>query len=75
MKSYFMGVLALIIAYYTYGKYLEKNFGVDERKTPALSNLDGVDFVPMNWFKSFLVQFLNIAGLGPITGAVAGAMW
>lgn len=75
MKSYFMGVLALIIAYYTYGKYLEKNFGVDERETPALSKGDGVDFVPMNWFKSLLVQFLNIAGLGPITGAVAGAMW
>jgi carbon starvation protein CstA len=75
MKSYFMGILILVVAYYTYGKYLEKNFEIDERDTPALSKADGVDFVQMNWFKSFLVQFLNIAGLGPITGAVAGAMW
>ncbi|WP_297433887.1 aromatic amino acid transport family protein [uncultured Cetobacterium sp.] len=75
MKSYFMGVVILIIAYLTYGKYLEKNFNIDNRETPALSKADGVDFVQMNWIKSFLVQFLNIAGLGPITGAVAGAMW
>ncbi len=75
MKSYFMGVIILIVAYYTYGKYLEKNFGIDERETPAISKADGVDFVQMNWFKSLLIQFLNIAGLGPITGAVAGAMW
>ncbi|MGL4898092.1 MAG: carbon starvation CstA family protein, partial [Cetobacterium sp.] len=75
MKSYFIGVVILIVAYLTYGKYLEKNFGVDNRETPALLKADGVDFVQMNWIKSFLVQFLNIAGLGPITGAVAGAMW
>lgn len=59
----------------TYGKYLERNFAIDDRETPALAKADGVDFVQMNWIKSFLVQFLNIAGLGPITGAVAGAMW
>ncbi len=75
MKSYFLGVFILIIAYYTYGKYLEKNFEIDERETPAISKADGVDFVGINWVKSFLIQFLNIAGLGPITGAVAGAMW
>ena len=75
MKSYFIGVVILIVAYLTYGKYLEKNFGIDNRETPALLKADGVDFVEMNWIKSFLVQFLNIAGLGPITGAVAGAMW
>lgn len=59
MKSYFMGVIILIVAYYTYGKYLEKNFGIDERETPAISKADGVDFVQMNWFKSLLIQFLN----------------
>lgn len=75
MKSYFLGVFILIVAYFTYGKYLEKNFKVDDRETPASKKADGVDFVPMNWFKNFLVQFLNIAGLGPITGAIAGAMW
>ncbi|MCQ8211336.1 carbon starvation protein A [Cetobacterium somerae] len=75
MKSYFLGVFILIVAYCSYGKYLEKNFEIDERETPAFSKADGVDFVQMNYIKSFLVQFLNIAGLGPITGAVAGAMW
>ena len=75
MKSYFLGVVILVIGYYTYGKYLERNFEIDNRETPAFSKADGVDFVQMNWIKSFLVQFLNIAGLGPITGAVAGAMW
>ncbi len=75
MKSYIMGVVILIVAYLTYGKYLERNFAIDDRETPALAKADGVDFVQMNWIKSFLVQFLNIAGLGPITGAVAGAMW
>ena len=75
MKSYFLGVVILVIGYYTYGKYLERNFEIDNRETPAFSKADGVDFVQMNWIKSFLVQFLSIAGLGPITGAVAGAMW
>ncbi|MGL4307609.1 MAG: carbon starvation CstA family protein [Cetobacterium sp.] len=75
MKSYFLGVVILFLGYFTYGKYLEKNFGVDSRLTPAKELEDGVDFVSLSWWKNLLVQFLNIAGLGPITGAVAGAMW
>lgn len=59
-----------------YGKFVEKVFVIDAgRPTPAISQPDGVDFVPMKWSKIFLIQFLNIAGLGPIFGAIAGAVW
>lgn len=76
MVSFVLSVAALILGYVFYGKHVEKVFGVEpERKTPALTMADGVDYVPMKWGKIFLIQFLNIAGLGPIFGAVAGAMW
>lgn len=59
-----------------YGKLAERIFGADpSRETPAISMADGIDYVPMPKWKTFLIQFLNIAGLGPIFGAVAGAMW
>src|SRR5690606_26758601 len=45
------------------------------RATPATSLSDGVDYVPMPWWRVLLIQFLNIAGLGPIFGAIAGALW
>ncbi|WP_187260627.1 carbon starvation CstA family protein [Pontibacter beigongshangensis] len=76
MISFFCSVLALILGYLLYSKFLEKIVGVvPERKTPALTMADGVDYVPLPVWKIFLIQFLNIAGLGPIFGAVAGAMW
>lgn len=75
MYSYFISVAMLISAYFIYGKYLEKNFGVDSRDTPVTTMNDGVDYVEINWKKALLIQFLNIAGLGPVTGAIAGAMW
>ncbi|MFT2007603.1 carbon starvation protein A [Pontibacter sp. 13R65] len=76
MISFFASVLALILGYLLYSKFLEKIVGVvSERKTPALTMPDGVDYVPLPVWKIFLIQFLNIAGLGPIFGAVAGAMW
>ncbi len=76
MITFIISVIALIIGYLFYSKLVEKVFVIDKNKiTPAYSKQDGVDYVPMNWWKIFLIQFLNIAGLGPIFGAVAGAMW
>ena len=76
MISFLLSIVALILGYVFYGKFVEKIFGMDEnRKTPAVTMKDGVDYVPIAWKKAFLVQFLNIAGLGPIFGAVAGALW
>ncbi len=76
MFTFFISVALLITSYFTYAKYLEKVFGVDENLiTPANRYTDNVDYVPMKWYKAYLIQFLNIAGLGPIFGAVAGAMW
>lgn len=76
MITFFLAVIMLILGYLFYGKFIEKVFGIDpSKKTPAHEMADGVDYVPLNWKKVFLVQFLNIAGLGPIFGAVAGALW
>ncbi|MCX7696585.1 MAG: carbon starvation protein A [Bacteroidales bacterium] len=76
MVSFFLALSLLIIGYFVYGRLMEKIFGVDEKLlTPAIRLKDGVDYVPLSWPRSFLIQFLNIAGLGPIFGAVAGAMW
>lgn len=76
MISLILSILALIIGYFVLSNLSEKIFGVDKnRKTPAITMADGVDFVPLPVWKIFLIQFLNIAGLGPIFGAVAGAMW
>jgi len=76
MITFIVSVLALILGYIFYGKLVERIFGIDKsRPTPALTMADGVDFVPLKWPKIFLIQFLNIAGLGPIFGAIAGAMW
>ncbi len=76
MISFLLSIAALILGYVFYGKFVEKIFGADEsRKTPAITQNDGVDFVEMDWKRVFLIQFLNIAGLGPIFGAIAGALW
>ncbi len=76
MISFLLSIAALILGYVIYGKFVEKIFGADEsRKTPAITQNDGVDFVEMDWKRVFLIQFLNIAGLGPIFGAIAGALW
>ncbi len=76
MITFVSAILLLIAGYVIYGAFVEKIFGVDaERATPATTMADGVDFVPMKWGRIFLIQFLNIAGLGPIFGAVAGALW
>lgn len=75
MISFFVAVGALIIGYFTWGKIVEKNFGVDDRTTPAYELKDDVDYVPMPTWKVFLIQLLNIAGTGPIFGALAGALF
>jgi len=76
MVSFILAIIALIAGYFIYGTIVEKAFGADESIiTPAVRLADGVDFVEMPAWKIFLIQFLNIAGLGPIFGAIAGAMW
>lgn len=76
MITFIIGVVMLIVGYFTYGVFMERVFGADSRKpTPAITMPDGVDFVPLKWHKIFLIQFLNIAGLGPIFGAVMGAVY
>ncbi len=73
MVSLLLSFAALIVAYHTFSKKVEKIFGPDDRKTPAYRLGDGVDFVPMKQGKAFLVELLNIAGTGPIFGALMGA--
>ncbi len=76
MISFIGSIILLIAGYFTYGKFVEKTFGIDDnRPTPATTMEDGVDYVPMKWRKIFLIQFLNIAGLGPIFGAIQGALF
>ncbi len=74
MISFTICLLVLIAGYFVYGRYVEKIFGPDrDRKTPALTKADGVDYMPLPTWKIFMIQFLNIAGLGPIFGAIMGA--
>ena len=74
MISFLLCILALILGYTLYGKFVDKVFGPDpNRPTPAVSKADGVDFIPMPTWKVFMIQFLNIAGTGPIFGAIMGA--
>ncbi|UJH67056.1 carbon starvation protein A [Allomuricauda sp. SCSIO 65647] len=76
MISFLISIGILVIGYFTYGKFMERVFGVDKnRDTPAIRLHDDVDFVPLPTWRIFLIQFLNIAGLGPIFGAIAGAMF
>lgn len=75
MFSLLGSIAVLIIGYFTYGKFVEKVFVPDDRKTPAYTENDGVDFVPLKLWKSYLIQLLNIAGTGPIFGALMGAVF
>ena len=73
MISFTLSLLALILGYILYGRFVEKVFGPDNRKTPAIAKADGLDFVVLPNWKVFMIQFLNIAGTGPIFGAIMGA--
>ncbi len=76
MITFAVCFLLLAVSYFTYGKYLEKVFGADPgRAVPSRRCFDGVDYVPLPRWKTFLIQLLNIAGLGPIFGAVLGATY
>lgn len=76
MYSFIICFLALVASYFVYGKVVERVAGVDEtQETPAYRLQDGVDYIPMSQIKNFLVHFLNIAGLGPIFGAIQGALF
>ena len=74
MFTFIISLLALIAGYFLYGKLVERVFGPDKsRPVPAVEKADGVDFIAMPSWKVFMVQFLNIAGTGPIFGAIMGA--
>lgn len=74
MFSFIISVAALIVGYFVYGRIIERVIGPDPtRTTPAVANSDGVDFISMPTWKVFMIQFLNIAGTGPIFGAIMGA--
>ena len=75
MISFLIAVVLLIAGYFLYGRIIEKNFGPDGRETPAVTVNDGVDYVPMPLWKVYLIQLLNIAGTGPIFGALSGALF
>lgn len=75
MITFTLALVLLILGYFTYGAIVNKIFGPDDRKTPALTKTDGVDYVPLPTWKIFMIQFLNIAGLGPIFGAIMGAQF
>ncbi len=74
MITFTLALLVLIAGYFVYGKFVEKIFKPDpNRITPAYAKEDGVDYIPMPAWRIFMIQFLNIAGLGPIFGAIMGA--
>lgn len=76
MITFFVAVALLVLGYLFYGRFVDRFFGSDpERQTPAISMRDDVDYKPMPTWKIFVIQFLNIAGLGPIFGAILGAAY
>ena len=75
MVTFLVALCALIVGYFVYGKIVDNVFGPTDAKTPALVHNDGVDYIPLPTWKVFLIQLLNIAGLGPIFGALGGAIW
>ena len=76
MITFLICLTILIVGYFTYGKIVNKIIGPDDSfETPAMRMADGVDYVELPWWKVLLTQFLNIAGVGPIFGAISGAMF
>ena len=75
MISFLLCLITLAIGYLFYSKYAQKTFGADNRLTPAVEINNGIDFVPMKGWRIFLIQLLNIAGLGPILGVLNGALF
>ncbi len=75
MITFFVCLALLLIGYATYGAFVEKVFHPDDRETPCTRLEDGIDYTPIAPWRAFLIQLLNIAGLGPIFGALSGAIW
>ncbi|MBO7049231.1 MAG: carbon starvation protein A [Bacteroidaceae bacterium] len=74
MVTFVIALIVLVLGYVFYGKFIERLFGADpKRDVPAKSMADGVDYIAMPTWKAYMIQFLNIAGLGPIFGAIMGA--
>lgn len=73
MITFCLSLVALILGYFFYGRFVESIIGPDNRPTPAITKADGVDFMVLPSWKIFMIQFLNIAGTGPIFGAIMGA--
>ena len=74
MFSFILSIAALVLGYLIYGAFVDRVFGPDpSRKTPAITKADGVDYIAMPTWKVYMIQFLNIAGTGPIFGAIMGA--
>lgn len=75
MISFLIALCALVVGYLVYGRFVERTFGPDDRPTPAIAKADGVDYIALPGWKIFMIQFLNIAGTGPIFGAIMGAWY
>ena len=75
MVSFALSLIALLLGYVFYSRLVVKVFQPDDRPTPAVTMADGIDYVPMPTWKIFMIQFLNIAGTGPIFGAIMGAWY
>ena len=67
-----LGMAILLIGYFTYGRFIERILGPDDRETPAKRSFDGVDYVVLPHWKNMLIQLLNIAGVGPVIGVILG---
>lgn len=75
MISFIIAIALLVIGYLIYGRVVERVFSPDDRPTPVKLNADGVESVALPTWKVFIVQFMNIAGTGPIFGAIMGALF
>lgn len=76
MITFSIALILLLAGYWIYGKFIDRIFAPDPKcKTPAITKADGVDYIPLPTWKIFMIQFLNIAGLGPIFGAIMGAQF
>ncbi len=75
MITFIIALTLLIAGYLIYGNFVNKIFGADNRPTPAITKADGMDYVALPSWKVFMIQFLNIAGLGPIFGAIMGSQF
>ena len=75
MLTFIIGLLILLFGYILYSGYVERQFGVSDEETPAVRINDGVDFIPLSEKKNMLIHLLNIAGLGPLLGAIQGILF